>query len=134
MRLLWVLIGGTLFGFGLGLSGMARQEVVLSFLHLEDLGLLLVMGSAVAVTAMAFQLGRRLLKHPLVGEFETWRVALRPRTILGAGIFGLGWGLSGICPGSAFASIGLGNLPILIGVAGMFAGSYVQGRFFSDVR
>jgi len=47
--------------------------------------------------------------------------------VLGGGIFGVGWGLSGICPGTAYASPGVGNLTILYAILGMFAGAYVQG-------
>jgi uncharacterized membrane protein YedE/YeeE len=42
-------------------------------------------------------------------------------------IFGVGWGLSGLCPGAAVASVGIGNGPVLIGLAGMFLGAYLQG-------
>jgi uncharacterized membrane protein YedE/YeeE len=42
-------------------------------------------------------------------------------------IFGAGWGLSGICPGAAYASLGIGNVPILWAVGGMFVGAYLQG-------
>jgi uncharacterized membrane protein YedE/YeeE len=52
------------------------------------------------------------------------------RTIVGAAIFGVGWGLSGVCPGPAIAGIGDGNWPLLLALAGMFAGAYVQGRWF----
>ena len=45
----------------------------------------------------------------------------------GVGGFGVGWGLSGICPGAAYASLGVGNLPILWAIGGMFAGAYLQG-------
>ena len=47
--------------------------------------------------------------------------------VVGGGIFGVGWGLSGICPGAAYASLGIGNTVILYGVAGMFVGAYLQG-------
>ncbi|MFB6200522.1 MAG: YeeE/YedE family protein, partial [Halorhabdus sp.] len=40
---------------------------------------------------------------------------------------GLGWGISGVCPGSGYASLGIGNWPILIAIAGMFVGAYLQG-------
>jgi uncharacterized membrane protein YedE/YeeE len=53
------------------------------------------------------------------------------RTILGAMIFGVGWGLSGQCPGSSLASLGAGNLPIILGIVSMFIGAYVLGRFFT---
>ncbi|HEX6885986.1 MAG TPA: DUF6691 family protein, partial [Planctomycetota bacterium] len=59
MRLLAVLAGGLLFGYGLALSGMTRPEVVLAFLTFQDLGLMLVMAGAIALTATAFWLGPR---------------------------------------------------------------------------
>ena len=134
MKLACVLVGGLCFGFGLAWSGMARPEVVLSFLYLEDFGLLLVMGAAVAVTAAAFRFGPRVFARPLVvgAAFERHRARMRPRTVGGAVLFGLGWGISGMCPGSALASIGLGNAPILVGVAGMFVGAWLEGRFFGE--
>lgn len=130
---LWAIFGGgLLFGFGLALSGMTKPEVVLSFLQLTDLGLLFVMGGAVLVAMLAFKLGPIVLRKPvLTGSFGVARKALRKQTIIGAVIFGVGWGLSGLCPGSALAGIGIGNYPVLIGIAGMFAGAYVQGRFLS---
>jgi uncharacterized membrane protein YedE/YeeE len=128
-----VLAGGIVFGIGLALSDMAKPEVILRFLHLEDLGLLLVMGGAVLVTMLAYQLGPRLMRKPLFapsfGRHQAW---LRPRTLGGAALFGVGWGLSGICPGSAIASVGIGNLPMLVGIAGLFAGAWVQALVFAD--
>jgi uncharacterized membrane protein YedE/YeeE len=52
--------------------------------------------------------------------------------IIGAVIFGVGWGISGQCPGSAVASLGTGNIPILLGLAAMFIGAYLWG--FLDSR
>ena len=52
------------------------------------------------------------------------------RTLLGAAIFGVGWGLCGVCPGPAIAGLGTGNWPLAIALAGLVAGAYVQGRFF----
>lgn len=132
MKLVYVAIGGMLFGFGLALSGMTKQEVVLSFLQLRDLGLLLVMGGAVVVTAAGFRLGPRLFRRPACGAFESVRAVFSRRTVIGAALFGVGWGLSGLCPGSAIASLGTGNFPVLIGIAAMFLGAYVQGRVFPD--
>ncbi len=130
MRMLFVLTGGAVFGFGLALSGMIKPEVVLSFLRLEDLGLLLVMGGAVGVATISIMLGPRILNRPLIGSFEASQKSLNKGTIIGAVLFGLGWGISGACPGAALASVGVGNYPIFISLAGMFAGAYVQGRFF----
>jgi uncharacterized membrane protein YedE/YeeE len=127
-----VLFAGGLFGFGLALSTMVRPEVVLDFLLFRDLGLLMVLGGGMLVTLLAYQLAPRLLKRPLLGgTFEHHGSVLDVRTIVGAAIFGAGWGLSGVCPGPAIAGLGVGNWPLLISLVGMFAGAYLQGRFFS---
>ncbi len=127
-----VFTGGLLFGFGLAFGGMAKQEIVLSFLQLEDLGLLLLLGASAFVTAITINLVPRILKRPLLGgEFKRRKRTLSKRTIIGATIFGVGWGISGQCPGSAWASLGVGNIPVLIGIASMFIGAYIMGRFFT---
>ncbi|KON29518.1 hypothetical protein AC480_03015 [miscellaneous Crenarchaeota group archaeon SMTZ1-55] len=131
-RYLVVFVGGILFGFGLAIGGMAHQEIVLSFLQLKDLGLLVLLGSAALVTAITINLVPRWVTHPMLGgEFTRRQRTLSKRTIIGAAVFGVGWGLSGQCPGSSIASIGVGNLPVLLGVATMFLGAYVMGRYFS---
>ena len=123
-------IGGITFGFGLAWGGMSKPEVVLSFLQLKDYGLVLLMGAAVATTFFAINVVPRFLKEPILGgEFKPRTRTLSRNTIVGAIIFGLGWGLSGQCPGSALASLGIGNLPVLIGIASMFVGAYFMGRF-----
>lgn len=127
-----VFIGGMLFGFGLAFGGMSKQEIVLSFLQLQDLGLLLLLGGSALVTAVTINLIPKILKKPILGgEFKKRTRTLTKRTIIGAIIFGLGWGISGLCPGSAMASLGIGNLPSLIGIAGMFLGAYIMGRYFT---
>lgn len=130
------LVAGLVFGLGLAISGMARPEVVLGFLQLWDLGLLFVMGGA-SVVAGAVTWGASLWSDrpaPLTGYPYRRRLKAFDRNVLRGGvIFGVGWGLSGICPGAAYASLGIGNWPILFGVAGMFFGAYVQGRW-RDVR
>ncbi len=132
MRHLFVFTGGLLFGFGLAFGGMAKQEIVLSFLQLEDLGLLLLLGASAFVTAITINLVPKVLKGPLTGgEFKRRKRMLSKRTIVGAVIFGIGWGISGQCPGSAWASLGVGNIPVLIGIGSMFLGAYVMGRFFT---
>ena len=127
--MLLVLLGGTLFGFGLGYSRMAEPEIVLAFLQLTDFGLLFVMGGAVVVTATVFALATRQGgPAPLTGEFyDTRHKSFDNNVLFGGAIFGVGWGLSGICPGAAYASLGLGNYLILYGIGGMFLGAYIQG-------
>lgn len=128
--LLAVLASGALFGLGLSVSTMVRPEVVLDFLNFRDLGLLLVLGGAVAVALLAYQLGPRLLKNPaLEPAFGKHPSVLSTRTLHGAAIFGVGWGLCGVCPGPAIAGLGVGNWPLLLALAGIFAGAYVQGRW-----
>jgi uncharacterized membrane protein YedE/YeeE len=129
--LLAVLLCGVLFGAGLSLASMVKPEVVIDFLLFRDLGLLLVLGTAVMVTLLAYQLGPRVLKKPVLEtRFADYVSALDVRTLLGAGIFGLGWGICGVCPGPAIAGLGVGNWPLLYALAGIAAGAYVQGRWF----
>ncbi len=127
-RFVATLIAGALFGFGLALSTMVSPEVVLSFLHFQDFGLLMVMGGAVGVTVLAYQLAPRLMKRPLWGDHFAVRPAVLDRdTVLGAAIFGVGWGLCGVCPGPAIAGLGVGNSAMLIALAGIAAGAWLQG-------
>ena len=123
-----VLLGGILFGFGLAYSGMTKQEIVLSFLQLKDLGLIFVMGGAALVTFFAISFIPKFLKKPPLGEqFKPRKASMSRNVIIGAIIFGVGWGISGQCPGSAVASLGTGNLPILVGIAAIFIGAYIRG-------
>jgi hypothetical protein len=124
-----IVLGGMLFGFGLGYSQMARPEVVLDFLQIQDLGLLFVMGGAALVTGTTITLATRYLDYaPLTGDrYGKREKSFDRQVLLGGAIFGVGWGVSGLCPGSAYASLGIGNYPILLGITGMFLGAYVQG-------
>jgi uncharacterized membrane protein YedE/YeeE len=124
-------IGGIVFGFGLALGGMSKPEIVLSFLQLKDLGLVVLMGAATGVAFVAINIVPRFLEKPVLGgEFKPRTRTLSRNTLIGAAIFGVGWGLSGQCPGSALSSLGVGNIPVLLGIAAMFLGAYFMGRFF----
>lgn len=126
---LWiVLVCGALFGFGLALAAMIRPEVVLSFLEWKDFGLLLVLGGAATVTMLAYQLAPRLLRKPAMTErFGVHPSVLDRDTILGAAVFGAGWGLSGVCPGPAIAGLGAGNWPLFWALGGIVIGAWLQG-------
>ena len=128
-----ILVGGLVFGFGLAYSHMARPEVVLDFLQFEDFGLVFVMFGGAAVTGVTFILAPRLLgRAPLTGDrFERRLKPFDRNVLVGGAIFGVGWGLSGICPGAAYASLGIGNVTILWALAGMFVGAYLQGYWRS---
>jgi len=129
VKLVFVLIGGAVFGFGLALSGMTKPEVVVSFLNFDDFGLMLVMAGAITVTAVAFHLGPRLLAKPPCGDYKPASSGLRRGTVPGAVLFGVGWGIAGVCPGAMIASLGTGNWPILIAIGGALLGAYLHGRF-----
>lgn len=126
---LLIVVGGLVHGFGLAYSGMARPEVVLDFLQLEDFGLLLVMATASVTAGLTFWGASTFMdRAPLTGKAYTRRIKSMDRNVaIGGVVFGVGWGLSGICPGAGYASVGVGNYQILWGIAGMFVGAYVQG-------
>ena len=127
--LLATFIGGLVFGVGLAVSEMTHPEVVLDFLQLDDLGLLLVMGGGAVVAAIGFQIATRSGKAaPLTGKMYGLRKRdLDKDVIVGGVLFGIGWGISGICPGAAFASLGIGNYIIIWAIIGMFFGAYIHG-------
>ncbi len=125
--------GGSVFGFGLAFSQMTRPEVVLNFLQLEDLGLVFVMGGAAVVAGLVFAvMSRTDATAPLTGRPYTRRLKDFDSNVLyGGTIFGVGWGISGLCPGAAYASLGIGNYPVLLAIAGMFGGAYLQAAWRS---
>ena len=128
-------VGGIVFGLGLAFSGMAIPEVVLSFLYLEDFGLLLVMGAALSVTFLAFQLIPKVFKKPLIcGETFDGHdgFPITRQSVVGAIIFGIGWGISGLCPATSITAVGMGNWPVALGVLGMFIGALIYGSIRSS--
>ncbi|MFQ4138223.1 DUF6691 family protein [Nodosilinea sp. PGN35] len=124
------LAAGLLFGLGLGVSQMIDPQRVIGFLDLFgnwDPTLAFVMGGAVLVTLISF---RFILRRPhpvLNGKFylPTRRDIDRP-LVLGAALFGIGWGLGGYCPGPAIAALGLGSANPLLFVVAMIAGSLLH--------
>jgi hypothetical protein len=132
-RLLCALLAGVLFGAGLALSGMMNPAKVLNFLDVAgawDPSLALVMGGALAVAAPAFALARRR-RHPLFATaFELpSRTDPDPRLIGGAALFGLGWGLVGLCPGPAIAVLSTGLPAAFVFFAAMLAGMLLYRPF-----
>ncbi len=123
-------IAGALFGFGLALSGMIRPEVVLAFLQWQDFGLMLVMAGGLTLTLIAYQLAPRWRRTPLLSAaYEAHTARMQRNTFFGSALFGVGWGLSGVCPGPAIAGLGAGNLDMLWSLAGLAAGAWLQGVF-----
>jgi uncharacterized membrane protein YedE/YeeE len=86
------------------------------------------MGGAVAITLVCYQLAPRWMDSPVMDKQFMLREAKLDRdTVLGSVIFGLGWGLCGVCPGPAIAGLGAGNMDMLWALTGIFAGAYLQG-------
>lgn len=126
---LFALLAGTLFGLGLVISGMTQPARVIGFLDFTgswDPTLAFVMGGALAVFAPAYLLSRRRSK-PVVGDkFDlptkteiTWQL------LAGAAIFGLGWGASGFCPGTAITTLPTASVNVLGLVGGIAVGILV---------
>lgn len=128
-KVLWATLpAGVLFGFGLAWSTMIRPDIVLGFLRLHDMGLLLVMGGGAGVAMLFFQLAPRLMKKPVLeAQFEGRKSAAMSQTIIGSAIFGVGWGLCGVCPGPALAGLGAGEWPLAWVLLGLFLGAWLHG-------
>jgi uncharacterized protein len=128
--LLAALVSGLIFGSGLALSGMTQPTKVLGFLDVLGLAsgtwdptLAFVMIGALAVAAPGYLLARRR-ERPLFAEIAAWpkkRDIDRP-LVAGAVLFGLGWGLVGLCPGPAIADLATLSSRIVAFVVAMAAG------------
>jgi uncharacterized membrane protein YedE/YeeE len=120
------LLAGLIFGCGLILSGMADPAKVLNFLDLAghwDPSLAFVMGGAVIVTAIGYRLTFRRAKPVLDSSFRVPVTReIDRQLVLGAAIFGAGWGLVGLCPGPALVSIMLASPAIFAFVPAMLIG------------
>ncbi|MGP0902964.1 MULTISPECIES: YeeE/YedE family protein [Serratia] len=110
LKALLALLSGVIFGLGLIIAGMANPAKVLAFLDVTgtwDPSLALVMAGAIAVAAPAFLWARRR-KRSLLGESLQIPAAGRVdrRLLAGSALFGIGWGIAGICPGPAWVLAG----------------------------
>lgn len=130
MRLLLIYLTGLTFGLGISVSGMANPAKVLNFFDFAgtwDPSLILVMVSAFAVTAVGYALVFRRPSPLFEPDFKvpTSRV-IDARLVGGSALFGVGWGLSGFCPGASIPALGSGNPQVLV-----FTGSLLVGIFFA---
>jgi uncharacterized membrane protein YedE/YeeE len=126
MQILIALFTGLVFGIGLILSGMTDPSKVIGFLDLAghwDPSLAMVMGGAIAVGVIAFrQAGRQ--QRSLLGAAMRLPTAshIDRRLVLGSLVFGVGWGLAGLCPGPALVSLSMGSGQAIVFVIAMLAG------------
>lgn len=121
-------IAGLVFGVGLLISGMTEPSKVIGFLDIFgawDATLAFVMAGAVAVSAIGFALARRR-RAPVLASRFAWpaRSDIDAPLVIGSALFGVGWGLSGICPGPALVNLTGLSAPIIVFVATMVLGMF----------
>jgi hypothetical protein len=121
-------VAGLVFGIGLLISGMTEPSKVIGFLDIFgawDATLAFVMAGAVAVAAIGFALARRR-SAPVLASHFAWpaRSDIDAPLVVGSALFGVGWGLSGICPGPALVNLAGLSAPIIVFVATMVLGMF----------
>lgn len=126
MRNILTLLTGAIFGTGISMSGMANPAKVVNFFDIAgtwDPSLAFVMGGAVIVAFIAY---RVVLKrpHPIYEpSFDLpQNRKFDPKLLIGAGIFGVGWGIAGFCPGGALPALGTLDPNVIAFVAALIAG------------
>ncbi len=130
-------ISGGVFAVGLGISGMTRPIKVIGFLDFAgkwDASLAFVMIGAIAVYSIAYRLVRRRSTPVFAEKFSVpSRMDVDRKLILGAALFGAGWGLAGFCPGPAITALASGSAPVAVFVAAMAAGMYLHGSMLTGL-
>ena len=127
MRLLSAMIAGLLFGLGIAISGMINPAKVLNFfdpLGTWDPSLIFVMGGGLIIAFIGYRIIFAAKKSPLFDSsfhLPTLK-SLDGNLIGGSAVFGIGWGLSGFCPGGSIPALGIGGVQTLIFVAAMLTG------------
>lgn len=131
---LTALFCGILFGIGLSLSHMVNPNKVLNFLDITgnwDPSLLFVMLGALPVAMLSY---RAILKRPAPVFAETFQLSTKLSVdallVLGAALFGIGWGLSGYCPGPAVTGLGLFSFESVVMVSAIIFGFIVYHKLF----
>jgi uncharacterized membrane protein YedE/YeeE len=136
MPALATLICGFIFGWGLTISGMIQPTKVLAFLDVFgiangtwDPSLAVVMAAALAIAGIGFALAQR--RPPLFGKQSLWptKKDIDSALIWGATLFGVGWGLVGLCPGPAVANLATLSLPVILFVIAMTIGMSAYDLF-----
>jgi len=122
------LLAGLVFGVGLTVSQMVDPSKVLGFLDLFgqwDPSLAFVMGGALLVTAIGYRVVTRKEKPLFEDEFQLpTNKSIDPKLAAGSVLFGVGWGLVGLCPGPALAALTIGGLPVIVFIIAMAAGAF----------
>lgn len=126
MKIFIAFIVGIIFAIGLGISGMTQTQIVRGFLDIFgewNYNLIGVMAGAILVHSLLYYFIRKKSTPLLESKFHIpTRKDLDWRLILGAAIFGLGWGWAGICPGPGLVALTSGNINFVIFIISMLAG------------
>lgn len=129
------LIVGLIFGAGLALSDMINPARVLAFLDVAgewDPTLAFVMGGAIIPSAIAYAIVRRMQRPLLAEEFRIPKNrVVEPQLLAGVSLFGVGWGLVGLCPGPAIAGLAFGKWQLWLFVTAMLAGMFIHRLLFA---
>ena len=133
MRLLAIYLTGLIFGVGISISGMANPAKVINFFDVAgswDPSLAFVMGGAVVVAFIGYRLVWAQ-RAPVFGEkfFVPTSKVIDMRLIAGSAVFGVGWGLSGFCPGGALPAVGTLRWEVLLFVAALLVGMLLARGF-----
>ena len=127
---LFSLLSGIIFGIGLVISGMTNPEKVIGFLSLTynwDASLIFVMGGAIIVTAPVFYILKNKTSSSLGLKIKLpQKKNLDKKLLLGSSLFGIGWGLVGLCPGPAVSSIALFEPLTIIFLVSMVTGIIIN--------
>lgn len=126
LQYLNVLLVGMVFGVVLIKSEVISWFRIQRMFHLEEAHVYLVMGSAIAVAALSLFFLKRFQVNSLQGEaIKLKEKPFQKGVILGGLIFGMGWAITGACPGPIYAQLGAGEPLALLTFAGAFIGSYL---------
>ncbi|MDG1731951.1 MAG: YeeE/YedE family protein [Thalassotalea sp.] len=137
MNFLIALFCGLLFGAGLTVAQMVDPNKVLNFLDLAgtwDASLAFVMGGALVVYSLTYQFIIKKMKTPLCEKsfsLPTQKIVDK-RLIIGSSLFGLGWGITGICPGPAIANLSSGNIKVVGFILAMTVGIVVAKKLSNN--
>ena len=121
MKIFLYFISGSIFGVGLIISGMSNPQKVLSFLDIFgnwDPSLIFVIIGAISITAIYF----------IAIKKKSTKLSIDKKLVVGSSIFGIGWGLVGICPGPAIVVVGSANIKGIIFFIALLIGMFLQNK------
>ena len=132
------LLCGTLFGMGLSLAQMVNPDKVITFLDITgnwDPSLLFVMAGALPVAWLSYRMILKRRSPLLASNFQvTQKLSVDKALVLGAALFGIGWGMTGYCPGPAVTGLGFFSLESVIMVTSILSGFVAYNMIFESKR